>query len=275
MVAPNGARRNKSDHQQLPMTAGELAQTAKSVVAAGATALHLHVRDADGKHSLDVDLYRQAITAIRDVCGQDLLLQVTTEAAGIYVVQQQIEMVYQLQPQAVSLSVRELAAATRHDISALDRWMREHRVLPQWILYSDADLQLYKNWLTEAVLCGSAYPVLFVLGNYGKKIIAEIDMLDPFISPELSTPGSASRSTTIFSSWMVCAFGYNEQAIMKTVIAKGGHMRVGFENNIQRPDRMPVKDNAELVDNSVAAVKKQGMSMANVELTQQILTPLW
>ena len=264
MVAPNGARRLKSDHQQIPYTAAELAQTAKSVIAAGATALHLHVRDAEGKHSLSAKLYQTATDAIKDVCGNDIFLQVTTEAAGIYHVQQQIELVYQLKPQAVSLSVRELSVADEKDITSLDKWMHDQQVLPQWIIYDENDLQKYRHWLNKGVLCASAYPVLIVLGNYSKKIVADIGMLEPFV-----------HSTELFSSWMVCAFGYTEQDIMKTVIAKGGHMRVGFENNLQRPDKEQVEDNAELVTLSVASVQKQGLSMASPKQTLQLLTPAW
>ena len=264
MVAPNGARRTKSDHQAIPLTPDELAHTAQSVVAAGATALHLHVRDADGKHSLNVDLYRQAIDAIGNVCGQALLLQVTTEAAGIYEVQQQIELIYDLQPQAVSLSVRELAAATQQDISALDIWMRDHQVLPQWILYNENDLQQYKSWVKEGVLSGTAYPVLFVLGNYVKNIVAEVEMLDAFL-PSMSS----------VSCWMVCAFGHTEQAVMKSVIANGGHMRVGFENNIWRLNHEQVKDNAELVSTALFSVGEQGLVSATGAQTRQLLTPQW
>lgn len=264
MVAPNGARRTKVDHQQLPMTADELAQTAEAVVAAGATAMHLHVRDVDGKHSLSPKLYRAAIAAIRNVCGQSLLLQITTEAAGIYNVQQQIELVYQLQPQAVSLSIRELAVADNKDISSLDNWMREKKVLPQWILYSEKDLQQYRSWIKDGVLCGSAYPVLFVLGSYANNINAGVEMLKPFLASKQSV-----------SNWMVCAFGYTEQQVMKTVIAKGGHMRVGFENNLWREDQQQVRDNAELVNLSMASIRAQGLTLATVEQTRQLLTPEW
>jgi len=264
MVAPNGARRSKSDHKQLPVTADELAHTAESITAAGATALHLHVRDAEGKHSLSIERYRKAIHAIRNRCGEHLLLQVTTESVGVYSVEQQMDLVYQLQPQAVSLSVRELARADQKAITALDSWMRDCHVLPQWILYSDDDLRQYQHWLRENVLCGRAYPVLIVLGNYSQQVNGDISMLQPFLT-----------STSLFSSWMVCVFGYSEQEVMKKVVTKGGHMRVGFENNLYRSDKTPVNDNAELVKTSVASVHEAGLSMATVEQTCQQLQPDW
>lgn len=264
MVAPNGARRTRGEHPQIPLAANELANTAVAVANAGATAIHLHVRDSHGKHSLSCDRYKEAINAIRKQCAQELFLQVTTEAAGIYTVQQQIDLVYQLKPQGVSLSVREISRADTRDVSALDRWMRDAGVLPQWILYDVEDVKLYQQWVREGVLCGKAYPVLFVLGSYAKCIDAEAEMLEPFL-----------QSMAMFSSWMVCAFGFREQEIMKSVVTNGGHMRVGFENNLLGPDRKPVKDNAALVASSVAMVTGQKKTMASCKQTRQLLTPDW
>ncbi|MGH6903418.1 MAG: 3-keto-5-aminohexanoate cleavage protein [Geminicoccaceae bacterium] len=55
-VAPNGARRTKTDHPDLPITPAEIARDAAWCADAGASVLHLHVRAGDGRHSLDPDL---------------------------------------------------------------------------------------------------------------------------------------------------------------------------------------------------------------------------
>ena len=65
MVAPNGARRTKADHPNLPLIPAEIAREAERCAAAGASVLHLHVRDEDGRHSLDPRLYLAAIDAVR------------------------------------------------------------------------------------------------------------------------------------------------------------------------------------------------------------------
>ena len=83
MVAPNGARRGKSDHPALPITLDELVTTAVSCHAAGADGLHLHIRDAEGKHSLDVGHYREAMAAVKQA-APNMFVQVTSEAAGLF-----------------------------------------------------------------------------------------------------------------------------------------------------------------------------------------------
>jgi len=75
---------------------------------AGATLIHLHVRDNDGKHTLDASYYKKAIKAIRRAVGRDMVIQVTSEAVGIYTPDQQMNMVRELRPEAVSLAIREL-----------------------------------------------------------------------------------------------------------------------------------------------------------------------
>lgn len=81
-VAPNGARKTRADHPRLPLTPDELAQCAAHCLDAGAAMLHLHVRDAQGRHSLEPADYRAAIDAIRARAGDELIVQVTSEGGG-------------------------------------------------------------------------------------------------------------------------------------------------------------------------------------------------
>ncbi len=82
-VAPNGARKLKTDHPQIPLNAEELSETAKNCFAAGASMIHLHVRDENNRHSLAVDAYKEAIKEIQKA-EPNIFIQVTSEAVGIY-----------------------------------------------------------------------------------------------------------------------------------------------------------------------------------------------
>ena len=74
MSAPNGARRGHADHPALPITPEESARDAVALLDAGVSVLHLHVRDDKGLHTLDADRYRQAIDAIQNSVGNDLVI---------------------------------------------------------------------------------------------------------------------------------------------------------------------------------------------------------
>ena len=100
-VAPNGARKTRRDHPALPITPQELADCAAACRDAGASMLHLHVRNAEGGHSLAASDYRPAIEAVRRAVGRSLVLQLTSEAVGIYASAEQQAMVRELRPEAV------------------------------------------------------------------------------------------------------------------------------------------------------------------------------
>ena len=72
------------------MTPEELALEARRCADAGATIIHMHVRTKEGQHSLDPDLYRLAMEAVRAEIGERMVLQITTEAVGMYEPEQQM-----------------------------------------------------------------------------------------------------------------------------------------------------------------------------------------
>ena len=264
MVAPNGARRSSRDHAAIPLTPDELAETAEACLNAGACAMHLHVRDDEGGHTLDPDRYRAALEAIRSRVGMRLLLQVTTEAVGLYSAEEQMTVVRELVPEAVSLAVRELARAGEEAIAELDRWMREQGVLPQWILYSTEDQALLNDWIRRDVLSASSYPVLFVLGKYKPHVDATPEMLEGFHGMQRE------------KCWMACAFGPAEGRIMQSVADLGGHARVGFENNLVGQDGRLAPDNASLVRSLVACIETAKVRRpASADDAREILRPGW
>ena len=74
MVAPNGSRRMKTDHESIPITIDEICKTAKACYNSGAEAIHFHVRDNDGLHVLDAGLYKEALRELESVSYTHLTL---------------------------------------------------------------------------------------------------------------------------------------------------------------------------------------------------------
>src|SRR5690606_25967746 len=75
-VAPTGAEHAKADVPQLPTTLEELVETARRCEAAGAAMIHLHLRDADHRPTLDTGLLTAALEAVRE--ATDLIVQLST-----------------------------------------------------------------------------------------------------------------------------------------------------------------------------------------------------
>ncbi len=64
-VAPTGAETAKADAPALPVTLDELVSTAKACQAAGAAMVHVHIRDDEGKPTLDPGRLRETVAALR------------------------------------------------------------------------------------------------------------------------------------------------------------------------------------------------------------------
>src|SRR6218665_3928810 len=182
-VAPNGAYKQPRDHAALPITADALAATARACLDAGAAMLHMHIRDAQGRHSLDLQGYRAAIHRVRQAVGQALVLQITSEAAGIYRAAAQIALVEALRPEAVSVGLREF---DRPEIgeAGLQRFftgLARQRTLTQIILYDLADLRRWQDLRARAVVPQAPWSLLFVLGRYSAGQTSSPRDLLPFV----------------------------------------------------------------------------------------------
>ena len=263
-VAPTGAYKSPADHPALPVSAQQIAHTAAACANEGASMLHLHVRDANGAHSLDADTYRHAIDAVRNALGDRLLIQVTTEAAGRFLAPAQMALVRELRPDCVSLAIRELVpdAASESAAAEFFAWVCEAGIIPQFILYSAAELRRYQTLREGGVIPALALPLLFVLGRYSAGQTSDPRALLPFLD-ELSHE----------APWMVCAFGAGEHRCAATAAALGGHVRVGFENNLLLKDGSPAGSNADLVMQVRELAAALGRPLADGATARTLLRP--
>ncbi|WP_264211284.1 3-keto-5-aminohexanoate cleavage protein [Leisingera thetidis] len=246
MVAPNGARRRRGDHPQLPVTARQTAETAAACFAAGAQALHLHVRDDEGRHSLDAGRYREALDAVRE-SAPGMMVQITTESAGLYDVAAQLACLEALRPAAASVSVREIARDARLAARAYAVSL-EAGTAVQHILYGPDCIAQLCAWYRDGTVPAAMRDAIFVLGKYSPPLLARPAGLAAF----------RDATANLHLNWTVCAFGRHEQACLLAAVAAGGDARIGFENNIETPQGGLLADNAASVAAFVQAAKARG-----------------
>jgi len=253
-VAPNGAYKTAADHPAVPLTAAALAAEARACLDAGAAMMHMHVRQPDGRHSLDAQLYREALAAVKQAVGDRLLVQVTSEAAGVYRAAEQIAMVRELRPEAVSIGLREIAVPDipEAELAAFLAWLARERVMTQIILYDAADVARWQALRARGLVPPGAWSVLFVLGRYAAGQVSSPRDLLPFLQVfDGSLP------------WAICAFGQEEHACVTTAAAFGGHVRVGFENNLKLRDGSIASGNAALVRQAGEGARALGRPLAS------------
>ena len=230
-VRPNG------DHADLPLAPAELVRTAETCMEAGAGMMHFHVRDRHGRHSLDHRLYGPVLKELESAVGGKMVLQVSSESAGIYRPAEQIEQMKRLAPHCLSCGLRELIKDRQDYAVGYDFFSQLFRtgVLVQLILYSPEDVEWYETLCDEGVIPGDKHLLLFVIGRYGQDA-GEQEDLRLYL-----------RALKRQSPWMACGFGQAEHSVMVQAATSGGHVRVGFENNHHLPDGLPAPDNAALV----------------------------
>lgn len=215
--------------------------------------LHMHIRDAQGRHSLDVEGYREAQRVVRQAVGDAMVIQITSEAAGVYQAPAQITVVEALQPEAVSIGLREVDKPEIGE-AGLQRFftgLAQRRTMVQVILYDVADLRRWQALRASGVVPDAPWFLLFVLGRYSAGQTSSPRDLLPFLNAHDGN-----------EPWAVCAFGAAENACVAAAAVFGGHARVGFENNLLCKDGSVAPDNTALVRQAVDAAAALGRPLA-------------
>ncbi|WP_051927384.1 3-keto-5-aminohexanoate cleavage protein [Ruegeria halocynthiae] len=240
LVAPNGARRGRADHSEIPVSIGQIVETARVCFKAGAGGIHLHVRDGNGQHSLDAGLYQEAMAELRQVVP-DMDIQITTEAAGVFDVPAQIACVQNVRPEWASISVREVARSPEL-AGQIYGLCADQGTRVQHILYDADDAALLARWYEVGIVRKEQTDRLLVLGRYATGQESNPQDMDQF-------PADASR-------WMVCAFGTQEHACLEQAARRGGDVRVGFENSLTDRNGNAWDSNAASVSALIASLER-------------------
>jgi 3-keto-5-aminohexanoate cleavage enzyme len=266
MLAPNGARKTKADHPALPMTIAETVAAARAAHAEGAGALHAHVRDAEGGHSLDPGLYRELIAEMARVVP-DMPVQITTEAAGRYSPADQRAVVRRVLPEGVSVALSEMwpANAPDDEASRFYHWAAEAGIAVQHILYSPAELSRLVRLVSGAHI-PPPLQLLYVLGRYLPPQAATPEVLTGFLTAASALPERPD--------WAACAFGPQETDCLLAAIKAGGKARIGFENNLTSPDGTPAPDNAARVADLIRRLPLSGQLSSRNRIPPRASSPL-
>jgi uncharacterized protein (DUF849 family) len=160
----------------------------------------------------------------------------------------------ELRPEAASVALRELIPDDSHllEASRFFAWARSEQICVQFIVYEPGEARRLQALVERGVLPQRTPAVLFVLGRYSARQQSDpLDLL-PFL-----------QAWPRGWPWSVCAFGAQEAHCMAAAIGLGGHARVGFENNLLRPDGLPAASNAESVANVRDLVSCSGRPLAD------------
>lgn len=265
IVAPNGARKTRRDHPNLPLDLPSIIDEAIACRDAGAAMVHLHARDKQGRHSLELDDNLPLYRGLKERVGDTLLVQLTTEAVGQYLPQQQQALIKAIKPEAASFALRELIPDEQHltSTSRFFHWVAEQGIISQYILYDEQDLQHYLRWLSRGLLPNYHHHLLLVLGRYRDGQLAHPQDLAPMLGTQLFE---------LDHRWAACAFGHFEHNCLTAAMLMGADVRVGFENNHYDNQRAIADSNAVLVTQLVDTATALNIKPMTTERLKNHLT---
>jgi 3-keto-5-aminohexanoate cleavage enzyme len=240
-VAPTGAEHVKTDLPQLPTTLEELVAEAKACEAAGASLIHVHIRGADHRPTLDLGRLRETVAALREQTS--LVVQLSTGGSVHDPLDARLA-VLDAAPDSCSLTC---GTVNFGDDVFLNPWpfmmelyekARDAEVVPEFELFDLGHVAALRRLLdTFGLPYGGRVHCDFVLGVPGgmpgtpEALVAGVQAL----------PGEVT-------SWSATGIGRAHLPVLAAALSLGGHLRVGMEDNTVYARGRRVRSNAELVE---------------------------
>lgn len=267
-VALTGMMPQRSRVPHVPLTPEEIVEDAARCVQAGASVLHLHARDADGRPAWQRSAYADMIPAIRRRCP-DAVVCVTTSGRGGASLDQRGDVLLlegDARPDLASLtlgSVNFLSGASVNDIATVEelaRRMAERGIVPELELF-DLGMAHLAHRLRRRELLPEACPANLLLGfpngaaADARSLVALVDALPACVS-----------------TWHAAGFGAFQQPAGALAAAMGGHIRTGLEDNpfLDHADRTPAT-NAQLVERSALQAQAAGREVADARTARLLI----
>ena len=109
-AALTGPIATKADNPNLPTSPAEIAEAARGAYEAGAAVVHLHLRDADGNPTADLDVAKRVVDAVGEACPA--LIQLST-GVGLTVPFEERERLVEARPRMASLNPCSMSFGAR------------------------------------------------------------------------------------------------------------------------------------------------------------------
>jgi 3-keto-5-aminohexanoate cleavage enzyme len=247
-VAPTGAETTKADCPQLPTTLAELVETAVACEAAGASLIHIHVRDAEHQPSLDAVLLRETVQAVREQTS--MVIQLSTGGSVHDPLEKRLK-VLDADPDSCSLTCGttnfgdEVFLNPYPFMAELYRQSQDREIVPEFELFDLGHVASLRRLIdTHGLPFGGKVHVDFVTGVPGGM---------PG-SPAALLAGIQALPAEV-TSWSATGVGRSHLPIAAAALASGGHLRVGMEDTLTYARKQPVARNDELVSRAAALAR--------------------
>ena len=265
----------------LPVTPEEIAGQAIDAAKAGASIVHLHVRDPEtAKGSMDLTLYRELVGRIREK-NEDVILNLTTGEGGRFVPsdenpqvaaagstlcapEKRVAHVQDLKPEICTLDFNTMWSGqasvinTPRNLEIMAEGIYRAGVKPEIEIFDSGDLHLVKDFVARGIIT-SPLMVQMVLGvRFGA--VANSETMAFLVS---QLPEGAE--------WAAFGIGRMAFPMLAQAYLLGGHVRIGMEDTAYIRKGEHCTSNAQLVDKAVSIVDSLGGTVASPDEARDIL----
>ena len=279
-VALVGGITTREKNPNVPMTPKEIAESAVESYHAGAAICHVHVRDPETHEpSSKIELYQEVFQRIREKC--DMIINLSTGFGGrlgydpgvkdrpwdtvqLKSPEERAEHVIKLKPELCSLDVGTLNFGQRAFVNLMTvvetmaTMIKEVGTKPELEIFDIGHIRIARHLISKGLV---EKPPLFQLClGIPWGIEATVENL---VYMRNNLPSDAL--------WYAFGTGSNQFTMAAASVVMGGHIRVGFEDNIYIKKGTLAASNAQLVAKAVDIARLMDREVASAQEARQIL----
>lgn len=226
-LAPTGMVPTRADSLHVPLTPDEIARDVAAGVAAGASIVHLHARDEDGRPTWRSDVYADIMRRVRRACP-DVIACVSTSGRTFGAFEQRsavLDLGDDLRPDMASLTLgsmnfpKQASVNEPQMIARLAARMAERGIVPELEVF-DLGMLDYARYLIGRGALKPPFYVNILLGSLGTLGATPLNLA-------LMVQALPSDAT-----WAAAGIGRFQFPMNALAIVTGGHVRVGLEDNL-------------------------------------------
>ena len=261
-AAISGAEVTKEHNPAIPYTVEEIGREAESAYKAGASIIHLHVREDDGRPTQSKARFKECMDEIKRRCP-DVIIQPSTGGAVGMSDEERLQPT-ELNPEMATLDCGtlnfggdEIFVNTENTIKNFGKIMIEKDIKPE--------IEVFDKGMID-------YAIRFEKQGFIKKPMHFDFVLGVQMAATARDLVFMVHSIPAGSTWTAAALGRNQFLMAAITIAMGGHVRVGFEDNIYLSKGVLAKSNGEMVEKVVRIAKELGREIATPAEAREILS---
>ena len=263
-VAITGSVPRKKDNPALPVSPAEQIESTHAAFEAGATLVHIHVRNADETPSSDPALFRQVQDGVRKHCP-GMIVQFSTGGRGRSPAERAAALDFRPDMASLSTGSVNFPSIVYENqpplVNELAGKMQMFGVKPEIEIFDLSHIHGAKRLVDEGLMERRAH-LQYVLG-VKNAMPAERRLLEILVA----------EGQRVFpdGTWTAAGIGRHQREVCGWAIDLGGHVRTGLEDNIRIAKHRLAASNAELVALAADAVSSRGRSVATPEEARKLL----